>query len=61
MYPILLKIGPLVIHTYGVMVAAHGDGVAAVPLEDVAGRRNIVPADHPWIRAARHTNTCLGD
>jgi len=47
--------------TYGVMVAAHGDGVAAVPLEDVAGRRNIVPADHPWIRAARHTNTCLGD
>ncbi len=47
--------------TYGVMVAAHGDGVAAVPLEDVAGRRNIVPEDHAWIRAARHTGTCLGD
>ncbi len=47
--------------TYGIMVAAHGDGVAAVPLEDVAGRRNIVPDDHPWLRAARHTGTCLGD
>jgi 6-phosphofructokinase 1 len=47
--------------TFGIMVAAHGDGVAAVPLEDVAGRRNIVPADHPWLTAARHTGTCLGD
>jgi 6-phosphofructokinase len=47
--------------TYGVMVAAHGDGVAAVPLEDVAGRRNTVPRDHPWLAAARHTGTCLGD
>ena len=46
---------------YGIMVAAHGDGVAAVPLEDVAGRRNTVPSDHPWITAARHTGTCLGD
>jgi ATP-dependent phosphofructokinase / diphosphate-dependent phosphofructokinase len=47
--------------TYGIMVAARGDGTAAVPLEDVAGRRNTVPADHPWIAAARHTSTCLGD
>lgn len=47
--------------TYGIMVAAHGDGVAAVPLQDVAGRRNTVPRDHPWITAARHTGTCLGD
>lgn len=47
--------------TYGIMVAAHGDGVAAVPLENVAGRRNTIPADHPWIQAARHTGTCLGD
>ena len=47
--------------TYGIMVAAHGDGVAAVPLEDVAGRRNTVPRDHPWITAARHTGTCMGD
>jgi 6-phosphofructokinase 1 len=46
---------------YGIMVAAHGDGVAAVPLEDVAGRRNTVPLDHPWVAAARHTGPCLGD
>ncbi len=47
--------------TYGIMVAAHGDGVAAVPLEDVAGRRNTVSRDHPWVTAARHTGTCMGD
>jgi ATP-dependent phosphofructokinase / diphosphate-dependent phosphofructokinase len=47
--------------TFGVMVAAHGDGIAAVPLELVAGRRNVVPADHPWVTSARHVGTCLGD
>ena len=47
--------------TYGVMVAAQGDGMAAVPLEHVAGRRNTIPADHPWIASARHAGTCLGD
>ena len=47
--------------TYGIMVAAQGAGVAAVPLADVAGRRNTIPVDHPWIVAARHTSTCLGD
>ena len=47
--------------TYGVMVAARGDGTKAVPLEDVAGRRKVVPADHPWVASARHVGTCLGD
>jgi 6-phosphofructokinase len=47
--------------TFGVMVAARGDGTAAVPLEDVAGRRKIVPLDHSWIATARHVGTCLGD
>ena len=47
--------------TFGVMVAAHGDGIAAVPLEHVAGRRNVVPVDHPWVTSARHVGTCLGD
>jgi len=46
---------------YGVMVAARGDGIEAVPLEDVAGNRKTVPSDHPWIRAARHVGTCFGD
>lgn len=47
--------------TYGVMVAARGDGTEPVPLEAVAGRRNSVPPDHPWVLAARHVGTCLGD
>ena len=47
--------------TFGVMVAARGDTTEAVPLSEVAGKRNVVPADHPWIAAARHVGTCLGD
>jgi 6-phosphofructokinase 1 len=46
---------------YGVMIAARGDGAEPVPLEKVAGRTKLVPPDHPWIRAARLTETCLGD
>jgi 6-phosphofructokinase 1 len=47
--------------TYGVMVAARGDGVEAIPLEDVAGKKNLVSPDHPWVRTARMVGTCLGD
>lgn len=46
---------------YGVMVAARGDGVEAVPLEEVAGQRKTVPLDHHWIDSARSVGTCLGD
>jgi ATP-dependent phosphofructokinase / diphosphate-dependent phosphofructokinase len=46
---------------YGVMVAARGDGVEAVPLEQVVGKRKTVPLDHGWIETARSVNTCLGD
>ena len=46
---------------FGVMVAARGDGVKAVPIAEVAGRLKIVPADHPWIDSARRVGTCLGD
>jgi 6-phosphofructokinase 1 len=46
---------------YGVMVAACGDGVKSVPLEEVAGKRKVIPADHPWIDSARAVGTCLGD
>jgi 6-phosphofructokinase 1 len=45
----------------GVMVAARGDGVEAVPLEHVVGKRKTVPLDHPWITCARGVGTCLGD
>jgi ATP-dependent phosphofructokinase / diphosphate-dependent phosphofructokinase len=43
------------------MVAARGDHAAAVPLDQVAGKRRGVPIDHPWIAAARAVGTCLGD
>jgi 6-phosphofructokinase 1 len=46
---------------FGVMVAARGDGVEAVPIDQVAGQLKTIPADHPWIRAARRVGTCLGD
>jgi ATP-dependent phosphofructokinase / diphosphate-dependent phosphofructokinase len=47
--------------TYGVMVAARGDGTEPVPLEKVAGKRKTVPLDHPWLESARHVGTSLGD
>lgn len=46
---------------FGVMVAARGEGVEPVPLEEVAGHLKTVPAEHPWIRAARRVGTSLGD
>jgi 6-phosphofructokinase len=46
---------------FGVMVAARGEGSEPVPLEQVAGKRKLVPLDHSWIQAARHVGTCLGD
>ncbi len=46
---------------YGIMVAARGDGVEAVPLEQVVGKRKTVPLDHGWIETARSVKTCLGD
>ena len=45
----------------GVMVAARGEGTEAMPLEDVAGRKKLVPPDHPWIESARRVGTNLGD
>ncbi|MCL3862279.1 6-phosphofructokinase [Actinotalea sp. K2] len=46
---------------FGCMVAARGDGTEAVPLEEVAGKVKLVPADHDWIAAARKVGTGLGD
>lgn len=45
---------------FGVMVASRGEGVEAVPLSEVAGKIRYVPADHPWIKAAREVGTGLG-
>lgn len=46
---------------FGVMVAARGDGTAAVPLKDVAGKVKYVPRDHAWVEAARKVGTGFGD
>lgn len=47
--------------TYGVMVAARGDGTRPVKLEEVAGKVKTVPLDHPWIGSARRVATNFGD
>ena len=46
--------------TYGVMVAARGEGTEAVPLEEVAGKIKYVPLEHPWVLSARRLGVCLG-
>jgi ATP-dependent phosphofructokinase / diphosphate-dependent phosphofructokinase len=46
---------------FGIMVAVDGEHTRAVPLEDVAGKINYVPADHPWILSARNLETSFGD
>jgi 6-phosphofructokinase 1 len=47
--------------TYGVMVAARGEGTRAVKLEEVAGKVKTVPPDHAWVESARRVGTSLGD
>ena len=46
---------------YGVMAAVRGEAIVPVPLEEVAGRKKLVPLDHPWIHSARLVDTCFGD
>ncbi|MGB5225409.1 MAG: ATP-dependent 6-phosphofructokinase [Arenicellales bacterium] len=45
----------------GVMVAAHGENAVPVPLEEVAGKKKLVPFDHPWIESARLVGASFGD
>jgi 6-phosphofructokinase 1 len=46
---------------FGVMVASQGDRAVPVPLEQVAGKKKLVPQDHPWVLCARRLGTSLGD
>ena len=46
---------------FGFTVASQAQKAVPVPLEEVAGRVKMVPLDHPWIDAARHVGTGLGD
>jgi 6-phosphofructokinase 1 len=45
---------------YNNMIAIRGDRSQPVPLEDVAGKKKVVPTDHPWIRSAELVGTCMG-
>ncbi len=47
--------------TTGVMIASRNGQAVAVDLEEVAGRRKMVPLDHPWVESARRLGVCLGD
>jgi 6-phosphofructokinase 1 len=47
--------------TYGVMVAAKGDGTRPVPIEEVAGKVKTVPLKHSLIASARRVGTNFGD
>ena len=35
--------------------------IVPVPLAEVAGKKKLVPKDHPWLGAARLVDTCFGD
>jgi 6-phosphofructokinase 1 len=45
----------------GVMVSIKGKKTQPVPLEEVVGKRKVVPNGHTWLKAARRVGTCLGD
>jgi len=44
-----------------IMVAVKGDGCEPVSLKKVAGKRKLLPVDHPWIDSARRLGISLGD
>ena len=46
---------------YNVMVGYDSGICKPIPLEQVAGKRKIVPFDHPMIVSARLVGTCMGD
>lgn len=45
---------------YGVMVGIRGEAAEPVELQRVAGRKKLLPEQHPWLLAARHLGLCLG-
>jgi 6-phosphofructokinase len=45
----------------GAMIAVKGENTIAVPLQEVVGKRLVVPLDHSWVTSARQVGTCLGD
>lgn len=50
----------LAVGNYNNMIAIRGDQSTPVPLEEVAGKKKLVPTDHPWLRTAELVGTCMG-
>jgi 6-phosphofructokinase 1 len=46
---------------YNRMVCMKGSEVTSAPIEQVAGKIKLVPADHPLLRSARRVGTNFGD
>lgn len=46
---------------YGVLIAVQGESLVTVPLEEVAGRKKLVPLDHHLVTSARRVGTSFGD
>ena len=46
---------------YGVMLSVQGRQILPVPLEEVAGKKKLVPLDHALVQSARDVGTCFGD
>jgi 6-phosphofructokinase 1 len=51
----------LLAERYGVMMAVRGPEIVPVPIENVAGRKKLVPPDHEWVQSAKAVGTCFGD
>ena len=46
---------------FGVMIAMCAEHPTAIPLSEVAGKRRVIPSDHPILQSLRQLNICLGD
>jgi 6-phosphofructokinase 1 len=46
---------------FGVMLAVQAGKIRPIPLEEVAGKKKLVPLDHPLIEAARWVGVHFGD
>ncbi|MCX7829996.1 MAG: 6-phosphofructokinase, partial [Acidobacteria bacterium] len=46
---------------FGIMVALKEEKALSIPIENVAGKINFVPLNHPWIESAKETGIFLGD
>ena len=43
------------------MMAVRGSEIVPTPLEEVAGKKKLVPPGHPLVELERLVGTCVGD